>query len=131
MLNTEQIKSLRHGVLVEGKSIRQLARETGYSRNTVRKYQSKQVDDSQVGARKQVRKRRAQEAIWGKVTSILESTADACVHARGISAAKIRALLAIEGVYASQSTVQRVLREALQRQAEGLPPAATSARQKD
>ena len=37
MLTMEEKAAIRYAVLVEGKSQRQLARETGHSRNTIRK----------------------------------------------------------------------------------------------
>ena len=37
MLSMEEKAQVRHAVLVEGKSQRQVARETGHSRNTIRK----------------------------------------------------------------------------------------------
>ncbi len=37
MLNMDHKAKIRHRVLVEGKSQRQVARETGHSRNTIRK----------------------------------------------------------------------------------------------
>ena len=37
MLNMDHKAKIRHMVLVEGKSQRQVARETGHSRNTIRK----------------------------------------------------------------------------------------------
>jgi error-prone DNA polymerase len=37
MLAMDEKAQIRHAVLVEGKSCRQMARETGYSRNTIRK----------------------------------------------------------------------------------------------
>ena len=38
MLRMDQVHVIRHKVLVEGRSERQVAREMGVSRNTVRKY---------------------------------------------------------------------------------------------
>jgi transposase-like protein len=37
MLDVEEKERIRRAVLVEGKSQRQVARETGHSRNTIRK----------------------------------------------------------------------------------------------
>ena len=37
MFTMDEKAQIRHAVLVEGKSRRQVARETGYSRNTIRK----------------------------------------------------------------------------------------------
>ncbi len=37
MLNVEEKERIRRAVLVEGKSQRQVARETGHTRNTIRK----------------------------------------------------------------------------------------------
>ena len=44
MLTMEWKAAVRHAVLVEGKSQRQVARETGHSRNTIRKL----VEDSEL-----------------------------------------------------------------------------------
>ena len=38
MLRMDQVHVIRHKVLDEGQSMRQVARELGLSRNTVRKY---------------------------------------------------------------------------------------------
>ena len=49
MLTTDHKAKIRHMVLVEGKSQRQVARETGHSRNTVKKM----LNDSEIPRYKQ------------------------------------------------------------------------------
>lgn len=122
MLKVDQIQSIQHSVLVEKKSIRQVAKETGYSRNTVRKYLQEGATVRQVLRPKQARKRRAQEAIQEKVTSLLESTTSSTTRKQQLTAAKVRKMLARDGVRASQSTVQRVLRERRRRDKEVFVP---------
>ena len=66
MLRMDQVHVIRHKVLREGTSIRQVAHELGLSRNTVSKY----LEQSVPGHRTYRRRKRP---VWGRVQSRLES----------------------------------------------------------
>ena len=65
MLRMDQVHVIRHKVLREGASIRQVARELGLSRNTVSKYL-----DQSVPVRHAYRLRK--RPVWARVQSRLE-----------------------------------------------------------
>jgi predicted transcriptional regulator len=65
MLRMDQVHVIRHKVLCEGASIRQVARELGLSRNTVSKYL-----DQSVPVRRTDRGRK--RPVWARVQSRLE-----------------------------------------------------------
>jgi transposase len=65
MLRMDQVDVIRHKVLREGASIRQVARELGLSRNTVSKY----LDQSVAVYRTYRRRKRP---VWARVQSHLE-----------------------------------------------------------
>jgi len=54
MLRMDQVYVIRHKVLTEGRSIREVARELGVSRNTIRRY----LDGAEPGKRKASPRRR-------------------------------------------------------------------------
>jgi transposase-like protein len=62
MLGVEEKEQIRRAVLVEGKSQRQVARETGHSRNTIRKM----LEDGKAPRYRQKRPRRT--PVLGAVT---------------------------------------------------------------
>jgi predicted transcriptional regulator len=65
MLRMDQVHVIRHKVLREGASVRQVARELGLSRNTVSKYLEQSVPVRHAY-------RRRKRPVWARVQSRLE-----------------------------------------------------------
>ena len=67
MLRMAQVHVIRHKVLVEGLSIRQVAREMGVSRNTVSKY----LEQAEPRLRKRPRQQPVLEKVGPRIDALL------------------------------------------------------------
>ena len=95
---------VRHKVLVEGQSERQVAREMGISRNTVRRY----VAGAEPGARQQVvRASPVQERVRPRLEQLLTEAPAWTGGKQRLTAARLHRMLVDEG----QSISERVVRE--------------------
>src|SRR5262245_43033816 len=94
MLKVDQVHVIRHKLLVEGRSQRQVAKEFGISRVTVRKYVEEAVP---------VRKETAPRArpVWEKVGARIDAWLAASPHWTGgkqqLTATRLHELLVGEG----------------------------------
>jgi transposase len=118
MLKVADVHVLRHLVLAEGVSQREVARRFGISRNTVARY----VDQNVIpGVRVQSpRPKPAQDAIRAKVDRIVDTSR--VTKKQRLTAERVVELLAEDGVEASVRTVRRLMREHRRRKAEVYVP---------
>lgn len=111
----EQVHVIRHKVLVEGQSIRRVAREMGVSRNTVRKYLGQSEPVRREGS---PRGRPVWERVWARIERLLEEWAGRTTSKQRITGTRVHRQLVEEGLKVGVTTVRRVLREARRRKAE-------------
>ncbi len=119
MLRVEQVHVIRHKVLVDGRSVRSVAREMRVSRNTVRKYlgQSEPKRQQETGPRPHPVLARVEERAH-------ELLADPRLTGgkQRWTAPRLKEVLAGEGLLASERTVRRCLSEWRRRRAEVFVP---------
>ena len=115
MLGMEQVHVIRHKVLVEGQSIRRVAREMGVSRNTVRKYLGQSEPARREGT---PRGRPVWERVWARIERLLEEWAGRTTSKQRITGTRVHRQLVEEGLKVGVTTVRRVLRETRRRKAE-------------
>lgn len=116
----ESVVTLRQRVLRQGVPIRQVARELGVSRNTVRRYLREEVE---IGARKATaRASPVLERVEGRAREILADARKWTGGKQRLTAAKLHALLEQEGVRVGSTTVKRIVREWRRERAEVFVP---------
>src|SRR5512142_2188089 len=104
----DQVYVVRHRVLVEGHSVRQVARAMGISRNTVRRY----VEGAPPATRQPVvRSRPAQEAAKERLHALLADAPRWTGGKQRITAARLHRMLRDEGVEVSETVVKEIVRE--------------------
>jgi transposase len=108
MLKMGQAHVIRHKVFLEGRSIRQVAREMGISRNTVRKYLA-QSEPKRVEA--QPRDRPVLEKVKSRIDALLNEWAPRTTAKQRITGTLIHEQLLIEGFYVGVTTVREYLAE--------------------
>lgn len=120
MLKVEQAYVIRHKVLVEGKSRRQVAREMGVSRNTVRKYVEAQDPEPKrvEGPRAQPVRERAEKAI----DDLLEDWKGRTAGKHRITGTRVHEALLESGVKVGATVVREVLAERRRQAAEASIP---------
>ena len=119
MLRMDQVHVIRHKVLVEGKSIRQTAREMGVSRNTVRKY-LKVSEPRRV--EKVPRPRPVLEAVKPRLGEIIEEWSHRTTKKQRITATRLHRQLVEEGFRVGITTVKDYVREWKRQRAEVFIP---------
>ena len=108
MLKVDQVHVLRHKVLVEGRSQRQVARELGISRLTVRKYLTQAMP---------VRRETTPRArpVWAKVVARVETLLRESAQWTGgkqqLTATRLHELIAAEGHRVGVTLVRRAVAE--------------------
>jgi transposase len=108
MLKMDQVLVVRHKVLVEGRSVRKVAREHGISRNTVRRY----VAGAPVGERKSVvRARPVREAIGPKIEALLAESATWTQGKQRLTANRLWQLLREQGFDVGKTLVKECVAE--------------------
>lgn len=109
MLKVDQIECIRKSVLVEGMSIRQVAKDTGFSRNTIRKYlrQSEAKPEPRVV---KSRRRRAQDRIRPRVEAVVDEAKGRTTAKQRLTSQSIWRRLQKEDPRVSLTSVQRVYR---------------------
>lgn len=115
MLRMGQVHVIRHKVLVEGLSIRQVAREMGVSRNTVRKYlnQAEPVRIKGSGRRRPV-----MDKVAGRIEELLEDWEGRTTAKQRITGTRLHRQLIEEDYQVGITTVRKFLRERKRRAAE-------------
>jgi transposase len=115
----DHVHVIRHKVLVEGLSIRAVAREMRVSRNTVRKYlqESEPVRKCSILRRKPV-----MEAVEGRIEELLDEWAIRTTAKQRVTGTRLHRALVQEGFEVGPTTVRAVLRKRRLRQAETFVP---------
>jgi transposase len=115
MLRMEQVHVIRHKVLVEGRSARQVAREMGISRNTVAKY----LESAEpVRKEEQRRVKPVRARVRERIESLLEEWKPKTTRRQRITGARILRQLQEEGYRVGRTTVQQYLAEWRRQRAE-------------
>jgi transposase len=115
MLGMEQVHVIRHKVLVEGMSIRRVAREMGVSRNTVRRY----LGQSEPMRRElKPRRRPVVERVAERIEQVLEEWRGRTTAKQRITGARVHRQLVEEGYRVGITTVRSFLWERRRREAE-------------
>lgn len=126
MLKVELVHVARHKVLVEGKSIRAVAKEMGLSRITIRRY----VRGAAPGKREYVdRPRPVHDAIAARVEKLIEASPKWTTAKQKLTAKRVHTMLTegedgADRCAVSYSAVKEVVREIRRRRAEVFIPLA-------
>jgi transposase len=120
MLRMDQVHVIRHKVLVEGKSVRSVAKEMGVSRNTVAKY-LKNPEPTRRVAHKQKRAP-VMEMVAPRIEEILSEWSERTTPKQRITGTRIHRQLLEEGYEVGITTVRDYLREKRRREAEVFVP---------
>lgn len=119
MLRMDQVHIIRHQVLVEGQSQRQVAEKHGISRNTVRKY----ISESEPCRRQQApRGRPVLERVRDRLDQLLEEWDQRTTSKQRLTARRLHAQLVQEGYQVGESTVRGYVREWKRERAETFVP---------
>ena len=108
MLGMDRVYVIRHKWHHEGLSIRQIARELGVSRNTVRKYVG---DDEQPQRRRAPRPQPVLEGVRGRIEEILREWSTRTTAKQRITGTLVHAQLRREGYQVGSTTVRAYLAE--------------------
>jgi transposase len=108
MLGVDQVHVIRHKVLVEGESIRGVARQMGVSRNTVRKYLG--VSEP-VRQERGARERPVLEKVAPRIDVLLEQWGPRTTQKQRLTGSRIHRQLVEEGYRVGITTVRDYLRE--------------------
>jgi len=114
MLRMAQVHVIRHKVLVEGLSIRRVAREMGVSRNTVSKY----LKQPQPVRREGPRRKPVLEQVAPRIDELLAEWSDRTTPKQRITGTRIHRQLREEGYEVGTTTVRTYLREKRRQAAE-------------
>jgi transposase len=120
MLRMDQVHVIRHKVLLEGKSVRSVAKEMGVSRNTVAKY-LKNPEPRRTVARKQKRAP-VMEMVAPRIVEILSEWTERTTHKQRITGTRVHRQLVEEGYEVGITTVRDYLREKQRKEAEVFIP---------
>src|ERR1700723_2325779 len=119
MVPMDQVHVIRHKVLVEKVPARQVAREMGVSRNTVRRY----VEGAPPGVRKGVlRPRPVYDAVVGRMEQLLTRSSAWTGGKQRLTAMRLHELLRGEGFSVGVSLVRDYVREWKRRRQEVFVP---------
>ena len=109
----DQIHVIRHKVLVEGEAIREVAREMGVARNTVRRY----LADPPPGVRQEaLRSSPVADAVRPRLHEMLASAPRWTGGKQRLTSIRLHQLLAAEGYVASPRLVRKMAEWKRQRQ---------------
>jgi transposase len=104
----DQVYVVRHRVLVDGLSVRQVAREMGISRNTVKRY----VDGAPPSSRQPVaRERPAQDAAKARLHALLDEAPRWTGGKQRLTATRLHRMLRDEGIVVGETVVKEIVRE--------------------
>jgi transposase len=119
MLRMDQVHVIRHKVLVEGQSVRSVARQIGVSRNTVRKYL---LVSAPVRVERQPRARPVLERVRARLEALLEQWSSRTTAKQRVTGSRLHRQLVEEGFQVGVTTVRAHLRELRRRAAEVFVP---------
>ncbi len=117
----EQVHVIRHKVLLEGKSVRSVAKEMGISRNSVAKY-LKDPEPSKKVVRKQKKRAPVMEMVAPRIEEILSEWAERTTPKQRITGTRVHRQLVEEGYEVGITTVRDYLREKRRQEAEVFVP---------
>ncbi len=110
MLRVSQVYVIRHKVLVEGQSIRSVAREMQVSRNAVRKY-VRAENPEPVRQVTRPRARSVTEAVRGRTLELIEEWRPRTTPKQRITGTRLHEQLLTEGKRVGVTTVRAIYRE--------------------
>ncbi len=110
MLRVSQVFVIRHKVLVEGQSIRSVAREMRVSRNAVRKY-VRAENPEPVRQSRRLRPKPATEAARGRIIELIEEWTPRTTLKQRITGTRLHEQLVAEGKDVGVTTVRAIFRE--------------------
>jgi transposase len=119
MLRMDQVHVIRHKVLVEGQSVRSVARQLEVSRNTVRKYLRVPAP---VRVEHQSRARPVFERVRSRIEALLEEWRPRTTAKQRVTGSRLHRQLVEEGFLVGVTTVRGYLREVRRRAAEVFVP---------
>lgn len=119
MLKVDQVHVIRHKLHVEGKSMRQVARELGISRNTVKKYRDQPLPQAAARASRQAP---VLEAVQPRMEQLLERWQKDATDKQRITGSRLHRQLVEEGYQVGITTVRDYLRQRRGRQREAFVP---------
>lgn len=119
MLRMSQVHVIRHKVLNEQESIRQVAREMGVARNTVRKYLQ---ESEPVRKEKKPRRRPVLDKVGPRIDELLEEWKKATTPKQRITGTRVYRQLREEGYQVGSTTVREYLAEKRRQAAEVFIP---------
>lgn len=120
-MRMDQVHVIRHKVLVEGKSVRSVAKEMGVSRNTVAKYLKNPEPTRRRVARKQKRAP-VMEMVAPRIEEILLEWRERTTQKQRITGTRVHRQLVEEGYEVGITTVRDYLREKRRKEAEVFVP---------
>jgi transposase len=119
MLRMDQVHVIRHKVLVEGRSVRQVAREMGVSRNTVRRYLSAAAP---VRVEKELRPRPVWDKVHARIDAVLGDAPRWTGGKQRLTAARLHRMLLAEGHRVGITLVREEMAEWKRRRREVFVP---------
>jgi transposase len=108
MLRVDQVHVVRHKVLVEGRSQRQVAKELGIARETVRKYLTESIP---IRKETQSRPRPVWEAVRERVETLLAESVQWTGGKQRLTATRLHELLVAEGKQIGVTLVKEAVAE--------------------
>ncbi len=108
MLRVDQVHVIRHKVLVEGRSARQVAKELGISRRTVRKYLTEAVPKR---TETQPRPRPVWEAVRARVETLLAESVQWTGGKQQLTATRLHEMLVADGTQVGVTLVKEAVAE--------------------
>lgn len=104
----DQVHVIRHKVLVEGCSVRQVAREMGVSRNTVKRYLALAVP---VRVEREPRRRPVREKVESRLLALLEESPRWTGGKQRLTATRLHQMLVAEGFTVGATVVKQAVAE--------------------
>jgi len=119
MLRMDKVHVIRHKVLVEGQSIRSVARQLGVSRNTVDKYIKVSEPIRMAG---QPKPRPVMEKVATRIDELLEQWSERLTEKQRLTGRRVHRQLVGENYQVGVTTVRDYLREKRRQKAEVYVP---------
>jgi transposase len=107
MLGMDQVYVVRHKVLVEGRSVRQVAAELGISRNTVRRY----VEGADPSRKPVIRSAPVSEAVRPRIEALLSDSPRWTGGKQRLTATQLHRMVVAEGHRVGVTLVKEVVAE--------------------